>query len=318
MTRAQAAAGTAAPQRPRRVVPPSLLVLVGTGLWGTIGTAQALGPETSNPLQVACLRGAFGALALLAVVVVRGRWPATRALLAPDLRRWVLLAALGITGFQGFFFVAVDMIGVAVGTLVAIGSAPVVAGIGDAAGGAPPGRRWLVGTVITIGGTALLLLPGQHTAATVDVSALGVLVAVASGGSYAVYAQAATRVLARGGASLPLITVAFGGAAVLLGPSLIGADLAWATTAPGAAMIAWLFLATVALGYPLFNAGLRHVGAPTATTLGMAEPLVAALLAVFVLRERLAPAGVAGALLVGAGLVLVSLRPTRHHPTRLA
>ncbi|MDQ1618554.1 MAG: hypothetical protein QOE19_1123, partial [Actinomycetota bacterium] len=61
-----------------------------------------------------------------------------------------------------------------------------------------------------------------------------------------------------------------------------------------------------ALAYVLFVAGQRHVPAPVAQTLGLAEPVVATLLGVLVLSERLGVAGVLGALLVMAALALLS------------
>jgi DME family drug/metabolite transporter len=77
-------------------------------------------------------------------------------------------------------------------------------------------------------------------------------------------------------------------------------DLAWGRSL---ALVLWLGVATV-VGYMCFVTGLRRV---TAAMLSLAESLVAAVLALAVLGERPPPLAMAGAALLLAGLVLVSL-----------
>src|SRR5690554_6286870 len=102
----------------------SLLILLAAMLWGTTGTAQALAPVGATPLAVGTLRLAVGGGALVLVSALRGTL---------HVRHWrhpaALLAAAGVAGYQASFFGGVARTGVAVGTLVAIGSAPVIAGI---------------------------------------------------------------------------------------------------------------------------------------------------------------------------------------------
>lgn len=64
----------------------------------------------------------------------------------------------------------------------------------------------------------------------------------------------------------------------------------------------------------LFFAGLRRVGPTTAAILGTAEPLTAVLLAGVVFGESLGPAQVAGAALIVAAAVLLSLQGARKAP----
>jgi len=63
------------------------------------------------------------------------------------------------------------------------------------------------------------------------------------------------------------------------------------------------------LGYVLFGLGLARVGAGTATTITLLEPAAATVLAVLVVGERLAPLGWMGLALIGASVVLLSIRP---------
>lgn len=117
----------------------SLLVLLAAILWGTTGTAQALLPGAPDPLRVGAVRIAIGGAALLLAArlsdgFARGeQWSA----------RPVALAALGVAAFQVLFFSGVERVGVAVGTVVAIGSAPAFAGmLGWAVARERPGGRW--------------------------------------------------------------------------------------------------------------------------------------------------------------------------------
>ena len=125
-------------------------------LFGTTGTAQALGPAGLSPLTVGAARIVAGgaALAVLAFLV-----PRRGALLSPPL---VLAAGAAVAAYQLSFFEAVHRTGVAVGAVVAIGSGPVVAGLLERVlGGAWPDRRRLVATVLAVAGVAALSLEGR-------------------------------------------------------------------------------------------------------------------------------------------------------------
>jgi drug/metabolite transporter, DME family len=63
------------------------------------------------------------------------------------------------------------------------------------------------------------------------------------------------------------------------------------------------------LGYILFGRGLTTVSASTATTLSLAEPAAAALIAVIVLHEHLTTPAWLGLLLLFASLVITTAPP---------
>jgi hypothetical protein len=113
----------------------ALLVVAAAALFGTIGTARALGPD-APALPVAAARSALACLLLAAVPLwMAWRQGTGRELSVPAgvrvaLRtRAVWTAALGQAAFQWCFLAAVPRVGVAVGTLVAIGLTPVVTGV---------------------------------------------------------------------------------------------------------------------------------------------------------------------------------------------
>jgi DME family drug/metabolite transporter len=64
-----------------------------------------------------------------------------------------------------------------------------------------------------------------------------------------------------------------------------------------------LGLIATALAYILFTRGLQRVPVSSAVTLSLAEPLTAALLGIFLLRERLTFPGLIGISLILTGLI---------------
>jgi drug/metabolite transporter, DME family len=279
-------------------------VLAAAVLWGTIGTAQELGAPEAAPPTVAALRSLAGGLLLVLVVVLGRRWHQLVAVLRRSPGPFAI-AALAITTFQLGYFAGIRLGGVAIGTLVAIGSSPAFAGLFTWALGRPPGVRWVVGTVATVAGAAALLLGGGTTGTT----PLGLTASLLAGASFATYALASKRLLERGMAGIPVMAAVFTTSGLLLFPAVVVADVAWAVTPAGAAAVVWMAVAGTAAAYTLFARGLEGVDAPTATTLSLAEPLTAALLAVTVLGERLVGWSAVGAALLAGGLVVVAIRP---------
>jgi DME family drug/metabolite transporter len=282
------------------------LVLAAAVLWGTTGTARALAPAGASPLSVGAVRIAVGGAAL--VVVARlggglrrgGGWP-----MGP-----VVAGAAAVAGYQLAFFSAVARTGVAVGTMVAIGAAPPLAGLlAWVTSGERPGHRWYGATALAVAGGGLLAVAGQ----AVRFSPAGAALALGAGAAYAVVAVAAKELLA-GHGQVEVMAALFAGGALLLLP-VAALPLGWLGTPRGALAALHLgLLATAA--YVLFAAGLGRVSVATAATMSLAEPLTAATLGVLVLGERLTPAGLAGAALLVAGLLLLAAAPAPATPRR--
>src|SRR5215216_6448716 len=131
-----------------------VLVLLSAVCFGTTGTAQALGPDAA-PLTVGAVRIAIGGALLLLVA------RAVPAAAAPWPRRELAVIAVAIAAYQLAFFAAVDRTGVAVGTVVALGSAPAIAGVGGRlVDGVRLTRAWAVATALGAAGVAVLALGG--------------------------------------------------------------------------------------------------------------------------------------------------------------
>src|SRR3954464_6047567 len=151
-------------------MPARTQVLLAALCFGTTGTAQALGPAGLSPAGVGAARILVGG----ALLVGSAGGP-------PRLRRGPrLVAAAGVAAYQLCFFAAVADTGVAVGTIVALGSAPAMAGacewalqrrarapppaVAAAGEGAlerrPPTRTWAAATGLAAAGVAMLALAG--------------------------------------------------------------------------------------------------------------------------------------------------------------
>jgi DME family drug/metabolite transporter len=76
----------------------------------------------------------------------------------------------------------------------------------------------------------------------------------------------------------------------------------------------YLGAVTTTLGYVLYARGLRTTSVPTATTLTMAEPVVAALLGLIVLNERLGAVAFAGLGVIYISLILLVPRGKARSP----
>jgi drug/metabolite transporter, DME family len=279
-------------------------ILLAAVLFGTTGTAQAVGPQV-EPLALGASRIVLGgALLVLVAVVAAGRSASGRIGGGPFA---VLLAGGCVAVYQATFFAAVADTGVAVGTVVAIGSGPAFAGLfARAFAGERLERRWAAATGLAGAGVALLVLGGGAGGA---VSAPGVGLALVSGAGYAGYAVASKRMLDAGGTPETVMAAVFGAGGLLLLPLLFVVPAGDLLTSGGVGLVLYLGIVPTAIAYVLFARGLERIGAGETATLTLAEPLTAATLGVVALGERPGLAAGAGAALVLGGLALLALRP---------
>src|SRR6185436_13523427 len=115
-----------------------LQVLLAAVCFGTTGTAQAIGPAAS-PVAVGAARIVIGGATVAGI-------------------------AVGVCVYQLSFFAAVNLTGVAVGTVVAIGTGPAAAGmLGRVVNGERLTGRWALATLCAAAGVVLLAGEGGGT-----------------------------------------------------------------------------------------------------------------------------------------------------------
>lgn len=301
----------------------ALFVVAASILWGTTGTAATLAPGVS-PLAIGAVAMGVGGL-LQALFAAR----AIRRQRSGILRRWRLVAvgAAAVAVYPLAFYSSMHLSGVAVGTVVSIGSAPVAAALIERFTDRKPlTRRWIIGAVLGVGGAALLSFASHSpatgagtaagTAAGTDAAGAwgptaGIFLGLLAGGTYALYSWAAHRLIGGGIPSRAAMGSIFGLGGLLLMPVLAvtGAPLldSWTNFSVGA----YMALVPMFAGYILFGWGLARVRASTATSISLLETVVAAVLAVLVVGERLPALGWLGAAVVLGSLFILTPRTQR-------
>ncbi|WP_083672347.1 DMT family transporter [Micromonospora sp. CB01531] len=280
-------------------------ILTAAVLWGTTGTASSLAPAGA---PAAAIGGAGLTLGGTLLFLTSRR---ARSLPASCTRpeRWLLaLGALAVAGYPVTFYPAVARTGVAVATVVALGSAPVFAGLLSwITSQARPTARWSGATAAAVLGCILLVLGPELTGHAAPIDLTGVALAGCAGLSYAAYSLIGGKLITREHPSDAVMGVLFGAAGLLALPLVLFTNPQWLATIRGAAVALYLALFTVYLAYRLFGHGLRRTPASVATSLTLAEPAVAAVLGVAVLDERLPAASWSGMVVLALGLVLLTV-----------
>ncbi|MFI9319043.1 DMT family transporter [Kitasatospora aureofaciens] len=299
---------TPAPRRTRPIDGP-LPILVSALLWGTTGTAASFAPAGAPAAGIGAAALVLGGSLLF--LTDRAAWALPRVCGMGE--RWLLVVgAVAVVGYPVTFYPAVTRTGVAVATVIALGSAPVFTGLlGWLARQGRPSGRWAGATALAVLGCAVLVLGPQLTGGGSTVDLLGALLAALSGLSYAVYSLIAGRLIAAGHPSGGVMGAMFCGAAVLVLPVLLAGPTGWLLSVRGAGVVLHLGVVTTFLAYRLFGHGLRHTPAQTATTLTLAEPAVAAVLGVAALGERLPTVSWCGLAVLAGGLAVLTLPARR-------
>ncbi|MFJ9852335.1 DMT family transporter [Streptomyces sp. NPDC101150] len=272
-----------------------LLYVTFTGIvWGTAGATAALLYRGSGlgPLAISFWRTFGGLVLLLAVRALLRRRRATASGAAPYepvRRRIARIAATGIgfAVFQTAYFAAVEDTGLAVGTVVTMGAAPVLIAVGARV---MMGERLGAGGVLAVTGAVvgLLVLVLGGGDATVRPAGVGYALLSAAG---CAAVTLITRRLGKGGGGDPYASTisTFAVGALCLLP-LAAAEGLWPQAQGlGRSLLLLGYVAAVptALAYVLYFAALAVVRAATASVILLLEPVSAAAIAVLFLGERL-------------------------------
>lgn len=293
-----------------------IFVIAASMLWGTTGTAATLAPGV-GPLAIGAAAMGLGGLLQAATsaplihrhrTMLRQRW------------RPILLGAVAVAVYPLAFYSSMRLAGVAVGTVVSIGSAPLASAVIERVVDrhALTGR-WVIGAVLGLAGAALLCLVEPVTdaagstagAATTGLTAAnplaGILLGLVAGATYAIYSWSARRIMQAGVPSRAAMGATFGVGGLLLMPVLAATGGSLVESWQNVGVGLYMALVPMFFGYVLFGLGLARVRASTATTVSLVEPVVAAILAVVVVGERLTAPGWLGVALVICSLAALTV-----------
>lgn len=290
-----------------------LAVLAAAVLFGTTGTSQALGPDGTTPLSIGVMRMVIGGTGLAVIAFLLAarharRRPAGAVRPGAGIRPLSLMTLTGLclALYQPLFFLGTARNGVAVGTVVALGSAPILAGLLEwALTRRMPSATWMGATGLATLGVVLLGFGGDATGGG-GTDPLGLLGSIGAGASFAVIANAQRRLLDEGWDPFTVVGGMGASSAVISALALPFVDLAWLATPAGLTMALWLGLGTISIAYVLFTWGLSGLTAATAATLTLGEPLTASVLGIVVLGERLSVLAIVGLAVLAAGLALLA------------
>ena len=285
-----------------------VIFMIIAGLtWGTSGTISRFAPAAAlaQPLTLGCARVGLGGAMLCLLSLVRSR--SAGFLWSRD----AILAGACCCLNQIGFFMAMDSVGVALGTMIVIGSSIVMAGLFGVVMGERPSRLWWCAAALGIAGSVLAASGSSGAGFRLD----GLLFGLLGGLGYASIGVFLKRLGLRGftpsesnGAAL-----LYGG--LLLLPMALRGDLGWIAGVRGLTSALALGFFPTAVPYFCFAAALTRISVAQSYAISLLEPVTAALLGVFLLGERLSAAQMLGMVLEFACMILSSWDAVRR-PSR--
>lgn len=280
------------------------LSLLGNGLAGTAGTMAAIYAVNTPSPVIGFVRLAIGAIVLLILAPFFGGRIAKLPRLITRPGVWIMAASSA--SYQAFFFASVERTGVATAALITVGCIPVSAGIvGWIFLRERLSKIWYLSTAIAISGLIIASIGELETN-----DATGLLYAVIAGSGIGAYINAAKVEVRAGGHSMQLPGMAF-----LLGSVglffIVQSDLLQVQWTTQTILLA-IYLGTVTMGIAngIQIVGLKGISPGVASTMMLADPVVAAILGVLVMGQEVTLNGGIGFVLVVIGLGMQSFGAT--------
>ena len=281
----------------------SFLVLSGV-LWGTGGLLGRMLADSAglSSIAVATYRLGVGGLLIVGYLRVTGRpLPRSRA-------AWRRIAVTGVLAalFQAAYFTAVTLTSVSLATLVTIGSSPVLVLL---ARRRSVGRRQVAGVALAVLGLGLVVGPpadGHGTTPSGHVLLAAAFAVLAAAGFSAMTLLAERPVPDLDDAATAGLAFTVGGA-LLVPVTLATSGLSFVPGVRSVGLLIALCLVPTAVAYTCYFRGLRTASAALGALMALLEPLTAAVLAAVLLGDRLGGVGIAGAVILGAAVLLAGL-----------
>jgi drug/metabolite transporter, DME family len=292
-------------------------VFIAATLWGTTGVVfHSLGTNSgADAVSISCLRLALSVPFLLLMArLYTGAWFVP---LTPQGLLTLTGLGLSMAFYQLTYVLAIERVGVAISVLISICGAPIfVALIQVMWTKERLSPRTVLAMMVAIVGTVLLVgLPSEVNQDSREFW-IGVAIAVLCAACQAFYVLAAK---AAGSVCSPMHAggIGFGiGALALLPFAALHGGLQLSYSLAGWAMLFYVAAVPTALAQTLFMNGLKGTGTIGGAIASLLEPLVATILAVVLLNERMTWYGMLGAVILLSGILIVQStpRPTSAEP----
>lgn len=279
---------------------PMVGVVGASVLFGTSGTARSFLPDDAPSLGIAAMRLAIGAVPLVAFAF----WVHRSSFRRPS---WEIVIAGGAMAlFQVLFFQSIALTGVAVGTMVTIGSGPIVATAVDFAVSRKISWSMATGVVVALVGLSILVF-GSNTADGESFSLWGIASGVGAGACYAAYTHISKGLLTNGWSGAWVMAQSFSVSALLCSAFLFVVPMQWLSSSQSVVTVMYLGIATIAIPYLLYALSLARLSSALVVTLTLIEPVTATALGAFFLNEDITIVSWLGAAIVLCGLVYTGL-----------
>ena len=277
-----------------------LSLLAGVLIFSTNGFWQAIAPEGNTPYVVGASRLVIGGITLSLWCLIR--YGKIR------LHGWdwkaITIYAVALWLYQIFFFQGVHLIGVAVGTVIAVGSTPIFTGLIQAfLYKDKPDLLWYIATLLAIAGLVLVNMVDG-----VDFVWYAVILPLLAGLTLAVSVIVAPRV-AQPHSAEEGMTIAMLMAACFMLPFYFSLPTEWIFTPRGALCVGMLGVVNAALGFTLELIGFKNTPTLIASTLTLGEPMGAALIGIFILNEPYTMESVTGIVLLFLSIIILIVGP---------
>ncbi len=283
-------------------------IILASFLWGTTGTAASFSPNV-NPLAIGAF--AMGGGGVLLVITARSELFSDYKLLFSQ-PKILLLGTLSIAIYPLAFYASMRFSGVAIGTVVSLATAPFFAALLERLISKKHiSPQWVISFIIGATGIVLLMSGKEHsgeaTHSTYQQNA-GILLGCIAGLTYACYSWAARHFIESGVHSQSSMAGLFGCAALLLLPSLFFTGENLFSGLRNVSVSLYMAVVPMFLGYLLFAFGLKLIDASKATLITLIEPLVATVLAIFIVGEEFKIMGWLGMALVTLCLLMQTMK----------
>ncbi|QNX33539.1 DMT family transporter [Acinetobacter seifertii] len=284
----------------------TIAILVASILWGTTGTAAAFAP-TLGPLAIGA--AAMGGGGLLQALVASRAIRENRQFIRENLLI-LLLGVVAVGIYPLAFYSSMHYAGITIGTVVSIGSAPLIAAILERFFDRKAlSTIWFLSFVCGVLGVTMLSMGESH--AVLDSTNqwnkyFGIFLGLVAATTYSLYSWAAKKLIDRGVASKAAMGMIMGGGAVILLPTLLVTGEGLLQSSTNLLVAGYMMLIPMFLGYLLFGFGLKTVNASKATTLTLFEPLVAAIFAIVLVGEHVSWLGWIGMFLIFICILILS------------
>lgn len=284
-----------------------IAVLIAAFLWGTTGTVASFAPNLS-PLTVGAV--AMGGGGLLQALLARKNIGHCLNHLKGSLG-YLLVGVLSVAIYPLAFYSSMYLAGITIGTVVSIGTAPLFSALLEKFFDKKSlSITWFVSFILGVIGVIFLSIGESYPDSIVETNRYlkiaGIILGIIAGLTYSLYSWAAKKMMDNGldvKASMGLI---FGIGALLLLPTVFYTGTNIFEAPNHLYVLSYMVLIPMFLGYVLFGYGLKTISASKAITLTLFEPVVAALLAIFLVGEKLIFIGWLGMVLIFLCLIILS------------